>query len=78
MNINFNIINVEIDLTNYLKVDKDGLFNGCDPKIPLDTKIEDLTDENKKSLISLAIYEGLLELEMLWNLPKESFQINKK
>ena len=78
MKINFNILNVEIDLTNYLELDKNWLFNNCDPKIPLNTEIEDLTDENKKSLIPLAISEGLLELEIIYNLPKESFQINKK
>ena len=58
MKINFNILNQEIDLTEALSRKKDWGFNLSEPPIPLETKIEDLTDSQKKSLVLLAIFEG--------------------
>lgn len=77
MKINFNILNQEIDLTDVLNSDrKEWWFNNCLPKIPIETKIEDLTKEQKISLVRLAIYEGWLDSEMLCNLPQKCFNIN--
>lgn len=77
MIITFNIINQTIDLTNTLSDNKrkEWWFKNCWPSIPLDTKIEDLTEEHKKSLIKLAIYEGYLDSENLCNQPNKSFEI---
>lgn len=77
MKINFNILNQEIDLTDVLNSDrKEWWFNNSFPKIPIETKIEDLTKEQKISLVRLAIYEGWLDSEMLCNLPQKCFNIN--
>jgi len=76
MKINFNILNQEINLTRNLATRKEWWFNNAIPKIPLETKVEDLTDEQKISLVKLAIYEGFLDTEMLCNLPHSSFKIN--
>ena len=76
MKINFNILNQEIDLTRVLADRKDWWFNNSIPKIPLDTKVEDLTNTQKISLVKLAIYEGYLDAEILCNLSHESFKIN--
>ena len=51
MKINFNILNQEIDLTKALAGRKDWWFNNSEPLIPIETKIEDLTDSQKKSLV---------------------------
>jgi len=77
MNINFNIINQKLDLTSVLKdsTRKEWWFNNTIPKIPLETKSEDLTDSQKISLVKLAIYEGWFDIEMISNLPDTSFQI---
>ncbi|XAI97301.1 hypothetical protein [Leptolyngbya phage Lbo-JY46] len=75
--INFDILNQEIDLTNVLNSDrKEWWFTNSRPQIPIETKPEDLTDNQKISLVRLAIYEGWLDAELLCNLPKESFKIN--
>ena len=76
MKINFNILNQEIDLTEALSRKKDWWFNLSEPPIPLETKIEDLTDSQKKSLVLLAIFEGYLDTETLCNLPHRDFTIN--
>ena len=76
MKINFNILNQEINLTRNLATRKEWWFNNAIPKIPLETKVEDLTDEQKISLVKLAIYEGFLDTEMLCNSPHSSFKIN--
>lgn len=77
MKINFNILNQEIDLTDVLNSDrKEWWFNNSFPKIPIETKIEDLTKEQKISLVKLAIYEGWLDSENLCNLPQKCFNIN--
>jgi len=77
MKINFNILNQEIDLTSILNSDwKIFWFNNCSPKIPIETKSEDLTKEQKISLIKLAIFEGWLDTEKLANLPQKYFHIN--
>lgn len=48
MKINFNILNQEIDLTDVLNSEsKIWWFNNCSPKIPIETKSEDLTKEQK-------------------------------
>lgn len=74
--INFNLINQKIDLTESLIERKEWWFNSCTPKIPVETEIENLTNEQKISLIKLAIYEGYLDIEHLCNLPNTSFKIN--
>lgn len=76
MKINFNILNQEVDLTKVLSDKKEWWFNNSIPKIPLETKIEDLTDQQKISLVKLAIYEGYLDTETLCNLPNKDFNIN--
>jgi len=76
MKINFNILNQEVDLTRVLSDRKEWWFNNSIPKIPLETKIEDLTDQQKISLVKLAIYEGYLDTETLCNLPNKNFNIN--
>lgn len=79
MKINFNIIDQEIDLTSIFNDEKrkQWWFNNSLPKISIETKIEDLTEENKKSLVKLAIYEGYLDSENLCNLPNKNFKINQ-
>lgn len=74
MIINFNILNQKVDLTEALKDRKEWWFKNTN--IPENTKIEDLTDEQKISLVRLAIYEGDLDSEILCNLPLKSFKIN--
>lgn len=76
MKIQFDIINQEVDLSNAIQNDKNWWFNNCYPKIPLETKIEDLTNEQKISLVKLAIYEGYLDSQKLCNLPNKDFKIN--
>jgi|688.fasta_scaffold1672212_2 hypothetical protein len=78
MKINFNILNQEVDLTRVLSNENERKwwFNNSIPEIPLETKIEDLTEEQKISLVKLAIYEGYLDNETLCNLPNKSFKIN--
>jgi len=76
MKINFNIINQEIDLTRALSDRKEWWFNNAIPKIPVETDIKDLTNEQKISLVQLAIYEGRLDQETLCNKPKHFFTIN--
>jgi len=79
MKIKFDILNQEIDLTDVFLNEqrKKWYFNNCIPKIPEETKIEDLTDDQKISLIKLDIYEGALEQEDICNLPNKSFKINQ-
>jgi hypothetical protein len=76
MKINFNILDQEIDLTIALTQNKEWWFNNCNPKIPIETKVEDLTNEQKILLVQLAIYEGHLSEETLYNLPNNLFIIN--
>lgn len=77
MKINFNILNQEIDLTDVLNSEsKIWWFNNCSPKIPIEIKSEDLTKEQKISLIKLAMFEGWLDTENLANLPQKYFHIN--
>jgi hypothetical protein len=76
MKINFNIINQEIDLTRELNDRKEWWFNNAFPKIPIETDIKDLTNEQKISLVKLAIYEGYLDEETLCNKPIHFFTIN--
>lgn len=75
----FNIINQEIDLSNIMADEqrRKWYFKNSLPKIPEETKIEDLTDKQKISLIKLSIYEGALDQEELCNLPHQSFKILK-
>lgn len=76
MVIKFDIINQEIDLTRVLNSDrKEWWFENSFPKIPINTPIESLTNDQKISLIKLAIYEGYLETEILCNLKNTSFKI---
>ena len=79
MKIKFDILNQEIDLTNIFKDEtrKAWYFRNCLPKIPETTKIEDLTEQQKISLVKLAIYEGSLEQEDLCNLPIKSYKIHQ-
>lgn len=77
MKIEFNILNLQIDLEYALKENKEWWFRNSTPQIPIDRKIEDLTEENKISLVKLAIYEGFLESDNLANMPKKSFNILK-
>lgn len=75
--INFNILNQEIDLTEVLNSDrKEWWFTNSSPQIPIETKVEDLTNDQKISLVKLAIYEGWLDTEILCNLSHKSFKIN--
>jgi hypothetical protein len=76
MTINFSISNQSLDLTYALAESKDWWFNNALPKIPLETNIEDLTNDQKISLVKLAIYENYLNTEHLCNLPNNSFTIN--
>lgn len=78
MKIKFDILNQEIDLTNVFidEQRKKWYFKNCFPKIPEETKMDDLTDAQKISLVKLSIYEGALEQEDLCNLPNKSFKIN--
>ena len=77
MKIQFDILDQEIDLTEVLNSDqKEWWFKNSFPPIPVETKIEDLTDAQKTSLVKLAIYEGYLDSEFLCNLPNKSFKIN--
>lgn len=77
MKIQFDILNQEIDLTNILNSDtKEWWFRNSLPQIPIETKVEDLTNDQKISLVKLAIYEGWLNDEELCNLPKKYFKIN--
>jgi hypothetical protein len=79
MKIKFDILNQEIDLTDVFKDEnkKVWYFKNCLPKIPETTKIEDLTEQQKISLIRLAIYEGFIEQEDLCNLPIKSYKIHQ-
>jgi hypothetical protein len=77
--IDFDILNQSIDL-DFLLIDtkqKNYWFSNTSPKIPIDTEIEDLTDDQKIALIRLAIYENYLDIEMISDLPNESFNIIK-
>ena len=77
MIVKFNIVNLEIDFTDRLSNSrKEWWFNNCFPKIPVETKIEDLTDNQKVSLIKLAMYEGYLDQEVLCNMSSYFFTIN--
>ena len=77
LKINFNILDLNIDLSHIISSGRmEWWFNNRLPKIPLDTKIEDLTNDQKISLVKLAIYEGFLDTEELCNLPHKSFKIN--
>ena len=77
MKVKFNILNQEIDLTNlFIKYEsKEWWFRNCRPTIPLETKLEDLTNEQKIALIKLAIYEERISTESLYNLTNECVQI---
>lgn len=77
MKINFNIKNLSVDLSYVFENEntKKWWYNNVSHKIPFDTKPEELTDSQKISLVKLAIYEGLIEEEDLWNTPSESFEI---
>lgn len=79
MKIKFDILNQEVDLTDTLTNEhrKKWYFKNCLPKIPEDTKIEDLTEQQKISLVKLAIYEGYLETEDLCNLSHQNFKIHE-
>ena len=79
MKIKFDILNQEIDLADVFKNEnqKAWFFKNSLPKIPETTKIEDLTEQQKISLVKLAIYEGSLEQEELCNLPNKSFKIHE-
>lgn len=79
MKIKFDILNQEIDLTDTLKNEnqRKWYFKNSLPKIPEDTKIENLTERQKISLVRLAIYEGFIEQEDLCNLPIESYKIHQ-
>lgn len=79
MKIKFDILNQEIDLTNVFKDEnqKAWYFKNSLPKIPEDTKIENLTEQQKISLVRLAIYEGFIEQEDLCNLPIKSYKIHQ-
>lgn len=78
MKIKFDILNQEIDLTDVFidEQRKKWYFKNCLPQIPEETKMDDLTDAQKISLVKLSIYEGALEQEDLCNLPNKSFKIN--
>ena len=77
MKVKFNILNQEIDLTNmFIKYEsKEWWFRNCRPTIPLETKHEDLNNEQKIALIKLAIYEERISTESLCNLTNECVQI---
>jgi len=79
MKIKFDILNQEIDLTETLKDEnqRKWYFKNSLPKIPENTKIEDLTNKQKVSLIRLSIYEGYLDQEDLCNLPHQDFKIHE-
>lgn len=79
MKIKFDILNQEIDLTDTLKNEnqRKWYFKNSLPKIPEDTKIENLTEQQKINLVRLAIYEGFIEQEDLCNLPIKSYKIHQ-
>jgi hypothetical protein len=75
MIINFDIIDIKVDLTRALTKDKDWWFSNSLPQIPLETELKDLTDDQKISLIKLAIYEGYLDSNTLCNASHNNFKV---
>jgi hypothetical protein len=75
MKIKFDILDLEIDLTDAIYDEKRKKWWFENANISLDKQIEDLNDDDKKKLVKLAIYETYLELEDLANWPITSFKI---
>lgn len=75
MILTFSIDTLKIDITEILIDDysREWWFKNC--KIPLNTKVENLTEENKIQLIKLAMYENYLSIEELCNLSNNNFKL---
>ncbi len=72
MKIKFSITNLKIDLSNAIDETKTRKWYWRNAKIPEDTEIKDLTPDQIKSLIKLAIYEGHLEMEDFCNVKPDN------
>lgn len=77
MVVNFSITGLSYDLSKMFYDDKHKKWYWKNANIPEEVSIQDLTDEHKESLARLALYEGMIEIEEMFNLPKGSFKIEK-
>ena len=75
MRIKFNILDLEVELALEDDQRKKWWFNNANPKIPLEKKLEDLTEDEKISLVRLALFENHIDTEELANLHKSQINI---
>jgi hypothetical protein len=78
MVIKFDITDLEVDLTYPLT--HHNTINGWwfrNANIPLDRKLEDLTNEEKVRLVTLAIYENYITIEDILELDDKQFKIKQ-
>ncbi len=73
MKIKFSLNAISVDLTNAFKCDRYWWLRNCDID-PTKTD-EQLTDDDKKKLAKLAIYEGHVDTEQLANHPDKNITI---
>ena len=77
MVIKFDITDLEINLNYEFQFNhrKEWYFKNA--KIPIDKKIEDLTDDDKIKLVKLAAYEGSFDKEDILEADSKQFKIKQ-